>query len=32
MKKMFAMKRKPRIGCWNVRTLWETGKMIEAIA
>jgi hypothetical protein len=21
-----------RIGCWNVRTLWETGKMREATA
>jgi hypothetical protein len=31
-KKIFAMKRKSRIGCWNVRTHWETGKVREATA
>jgi hypothetical protein len=31
-KKIFAMKRKARIGCCNVRTLWETGKEREVIA
>jgi hypothetical protein len=32
MKTTFAMKKNSRVGCWNVRTLWQTGKMGEVTA